>query len=99
MAFVKKDSANHMIITSRSDIYQDFDVQILDIFKVDLSSILLFNVYNEKQIDDENNEYTVKRVLSKIDLLTRFIICDNFNVYYLWWNFKINNSIKVEILI
>ena len=37
-----------MIIISRSNIYQNFDIQILDIFKVDLSSILLFNIYNEK---------------------------------------------------
>ena len=72
-----------MIITLKPDICQDFNVQILNIFKHDLSNILIFNIYNEKQIDIKNNEYIVNRVLSKIDLLARFIICDNFNTHYL----------------
>ena len=48
MIFVKKDSANHMTITLRPDIYQDSDVQVLDISRHDLPNILIFNVYNEK---------------------------------------------------
>ena len=80
--FIKKDNINYIIIISKLDIYQDFDIQILDIFKHDLLNILIFNIYNEKQIDIENDEYIINHVLSKIDLLTRSIICDNFNTHY-----------------
>ena len=46
--FIKKDNANYIIIISKLNIYQDFDIQILDIFKINLLNILLFNIYNEK---------------------------------------------------
>ena len=46
--FIKKDNINYIIIISKSNIYQDFNIQILDIFKYDLSNILIFNNYNEK---------------------------------------------------
>ena len=46
--FVKKNIANHIIIISRPNIYQNSDVQILNIFRHDLLNILLFNVYNKK---------------------------------------------------
>ena len=48
MIFIKKDNIYYYIIILKPDIYQDFDIQILNIFKIDLSNILLFNIYNEK---------------------------------------------------
>ena len=82
MTFIKKDSANHMTITPRPNIYQDSDIQVLDISRHDLPNILIFNVYNEKQIDIKNDEYTVNRVLSKIDLSARSIIYSDFNTHH-----------------
>ena len=48
ITFIKKDSVNHITIILRSNIYQDFDIQILNISRHDLSNILIFNIYNEK---------------------------------------------------
>ena len=47
---------------------------MLNIFRDDLLNILLFNVYNEKEVDSENNEYIIERILLKIELPTRSII-------------------------
>ena len=79
--FIKKDNINYIIIISKLNIYQEFDVQILDISRYDLLNILLFNVYNKKQIDSENDKYIINRVLSKIDLLIKSIIYSDFNIY------------------
>ena len=46
--FIKKNNANYMTIILRSNIYQDSDIQILDISRHDLLNILIFNIYNEK---------------------------------------------------
>ena len=48
MIFINKKYINHIIVTSKPDIYQNFNIQMFNIFKHDLLSILLFNVYNEK---------------------------------------------------
>ena len=56
---------------------------MLDIFRDDLSNIRLFNVYNEKQVDDENNEYIIKRIVLKIELPIRSIIYSDFNTHCL----------------
>ena len=82
IAFINKNSAEHVTIISRPDIYQDFDIQVLDVFRDDLLNIRLFNVYNERQVDGENNEYTIERILLKIELPTRSIICGDFNAHY-----------------
>ena len=46
--FIKKDNINYITIILKSNIYSNFDIQILNIFKHDLSNILIFNIYNEK---------------------------------------------------
>ena len=55
MAFVTKRNTVDMTVTPRPDICQVSDIQVLEIPINDLPSLLLFNVYNEKQIGSEDN--------------------------------------------
>ena len=71
-----------MTVTPRPDICQDSDIQVLDISINDLPSLLMFNVYNEKQIGSEDYEYTVERKLSTVELPARAIICGDFNAHH-----------------
>ena len=48
IVFINKNNTEHVTITLRPDIYQDFNIQILNIFRDDLLNIRLFNIYNEK---------------------------------------------------
>ena len=66
MTFISKQSNFH--ITSRSDISNDTDVQILHITNVNIDNFLICNVYNEKNQKIDNNEYIINRTLTKIKL-------------------------------
>ena len=79
MAFVTKSNTSDMTVTPHPDIYQDTDIQVLDISTNDL---LMFNVYNEKQIGSKDNDYIVERKLSTIELPARAVICGDFNVHH-----------------
>ena len=82
MAFVIMSNAVDMTVTPRPDICQDSDIQVLDISTNDLPSLLIFNIYNDKQIDSEDNEYTTEKKLFTVELPARAVICGDFNVYY-----------------
>ena len=49
--------------TSRSDISTDSDLQALFISILNLKKFLLLNIYNEKSLQEDLSEYTVKRAL------------------------------------
>ena len=57
------------VITSRSDLINDTDIQILNISNTDLENLTIINVYNEKSQKTDSNEYTIKRSLSLINLI------------------------------
>jgi len=64
--------------------------------------ILLFNIYNEKsQNADDEQLYTIERELAKVMLNSeqKVIIIKDFNAHHNWWNAKISNFIKIKALI
>ena len=64
--------------------------------------ILLFNIYNEKsQNANDEQLYTIERELANIQLNSnqKVIIAGDFNAHHSWWNSKIENSIRTEALI
>ena len=65
----------------------------------DLPNLLIFNVYNEKQIGSEDHEYTVERKLSTVELPARAIICGDFNAHHSWWNSRVNNPVRADALV
>ena len=97
MIFVLKKST--LKITFRSDISNDSDIQILHITNIDIDDCIIINLYNEKNQFLTSNEYTIERLLTKIELLTNSIICDDFNAHHAWWNFRIFFSIRANSLI
>ena len=99
MAFVTKRNTVDMTVTPRPDICQDSDIQVLDISTNDLPNLLIFNVYNEKQIGSEDHEHTVERKLSTVELSARAIICGDFNAHHSWWNSRVNNPVRADALV
>ena len=99
MAFVTKRNTADMTVTPRPDICHDSDIQVLDISTNDLPNLLIFNVYNGKQIGSEDHEYTVERKLSTIELPARAIICGDFNAHHSWWNSRVNNPVRADALV
>ena len=65
IAFVTKSNTVDMTVTPRPYICQGSDIQVLDILTSDLLNLLMFNVYNEKQIGSEDHEYIVERRLEQ----------------------------------
>ena len=78
MTFVSK-SANLSCI-SRYDISNDSNIQVLDISS-NIENFMIFNIYNEK-CQDENQEYTIERKLTSIDISEKAIICEDFNAHH-----------------
>ena len=89
MTFVLKKSA--LKITSRSDISNDSDVQVLHITDIDIDDCMIINISNEKNQLSTLNEYTIERSLTKIELSANSIICGDFNAHHAWWNFRISS--------
>ena len=44
---------------------------------------MIFNIYNEKS-QGENQDYTVERKLTSIDIPEKAIICGDFNIHHSW---------------
>ena len=86
-------------ITFKFDISNNSDFQILHITNIDINDCMIINIYNKKNQFSTLNKYTIEQTLTKIKLSTNSIICDNFNVYYAWWNFRISFSIWTNSLI
>ncbi len=66
------------------------------------NEILLFNIYNEKsQNANDEQLYIIERELAKVKLNSeqKVIIAENFNVHHSWWNAKIANFIRTKALV
>ncbi len=102
LIFVAK-SAKKFTCTSRSDIVNSEDMQAILIANDKIQNkILLFNIYNEKsQNADDEQLYTIERELAKVKLNSeqKIIIAEDFNAHHKWWNAKIANSIRTKALV
>jgi len=83
MIFAKKSS--RFQFCQRSDICSNTDILIIDINdsqNTKAEVIQLINIYNEKSLAENSNEWTVKRSLKKIIPYTNAIICGDFNSHH-----------------
>src|SRR5216117_1054974 len=83
MIFAKKSSRFQFY--QRSDICSDTDIIIIDInnsLNSETEVIQLINIYNEKSLAENNNEWTVKRSLQNIIPAKNTIICGDFNSHH-----------------
>jgi len=102
LIFVAKN-AKKFTCTSRSNIVNSEDMQAISIVNNKIQKeILLFNIYNEKsQNADDEQLYMIERELAKVMLNSeqKVIIVEDFNAHHSWWNAKISNSIRTKALI
>ena len=83
MIFAKKSS--RFQFCQRSDICSDTDMIIIDInnfLNSETEVIQLINIYNEKSLIENNNEWIVKRSLQNIISAKNIIICEDFNSHH-----------------
>jgi hypothetical protein len=100
MIFARKQSRYDFCM--RTDIYIDNNILIIDIIdktKAYSETIQIINIYNEKSLKEDCNEYIVQRKLNQIISYKNTILCEDLNVYYLWWNSSITNSKNADHLI
>lgn len=101
MIFARKQSNYDFCF--RSDLCSDSDCQIIDITdktKGFSETIQLINIYNEKSLQENSNEYTVQRVLSQITPHKNTIFCGDLNAHHSWWNSATtHNAVRNECLI
>ena len=93
MIFAKKSSRFQFY--QKSDICSDTDIIIIDIndfLNSKTEVIQLINIYNEKSLAENNNEWTVKRSLQNIISAKNTIICEDFNSHHSWWNSAVSDS-------
>ena len=102
LIFVAKN-AKKFTCTSRSDIVNSKDMQAISIVNNKIQKeILLFNIYNEKsQNADDEQLYIIERELAKVMLNSeqKVIIVKDFYAHHSWWNAKISNFIRTKALI
>ena len=89
--------------TSRSNIVNSEDMQAISIANNKIRrEILLFNIYNEKSQNADNEQlYMIERELAKVMLNSeqKVIIIKDFNAHHSKWNAKISNFIRMKALI
>ncbi len=102
LIFIAKN-AKKFTCTSRSNIVNSEDMQAISIVNNKIQrEILLFNIYNEKLQNTDNEQlYMIKRELAKVMLNSeqKVIIVEDFNAHYSWWNAKNSNFIRTKALI
>ncbi len=57
------------------------------------------NVYNEKSLKEDCNDWILNRILPYIKLQKYLIICGDFNAHHSWWNLDVLNFIRVNELV
>ena len=85
--------------TPRTDRINDSDLQIIEITIDEVRKVQIFNLYNEKSLNDRET-YTIDRLLVKYQpISTDQFICGDFNAHHSWWNSKIQHAIRSESLV
>ncbi len=80
MTFVFKSFKS--LITSRSNLCSNTNIQILNISKTNIEDFTILNVYNEKSQKSNSDEYTIEKKLKTIELIKNSFICDDFNAHH-----------------
>ena len=83
----------------RPDLCQDSDIIIIDILKNGIPELQLINIYNEKSLEENCNEWTIQRALRQLIPSKNALICGDFNAHHIWWNLESSNARNHEGLI
>ncbi len=78
--FAKKDLIYQFYY--RSNLCKDSDIIILDILNSEIPDFQIMNVYNEKLLKENCNDWTLNRILPHIKPQKYLIICGDFNAHH-----------------
>ncbi len=78
--FAKKDSIHQFCY--RSNLCKDSDIIILNILNSEIPDFQIMNVYNEKLLKENCNDWTLNRILPHIKSQKYSIICRDFNTHH-----------------
>ena len=88
MTFISKNA--NLNCTSKYNVSNDSHIQVLKIAS-NIENFMIFNIYNEKS-QDKNQEYTIERKLTSIDIFEKAIICEDFNAHVTLFMMKFEDS-------
>src|SRR6266571_827416 len=96
--YIRKTSSSFLQYRNREDIYKDTDIIALEIYG-QLKRFLLFNIYNEKQLDknsrtQRNSRTIISRVILELKINLPFILIGDYNLHHTWWNALARNPTK-----
>ncbi len=95
--FVKKDLIHQFCY--RSDLCKDNNIIILDILNSEIPDFQIMNIYNEKSLRENCNDWILNRILPHIKPQKHLIIYGDFNAHHSQQNLNVSNSIKANELI
>lgn len=92
LVFARKLSRFQSIL--RSDIFLDPDCLIIDIKDKynQLETLQLINIYNQKSLLENEQKWTIERLIEKYTPGKNTILGGDFNLHHTWWNSEANNS-------
>ena len=70
--------------------YKDTDIIVLEVYG-QLKRFLLFNIYNERQLDENsrtqrNSRSTISRAILELEIDLLFILIGDYNLHHTSWN-------------
>jgi hypothetical protein len=83
MAYISQSNP-FLQVTQCTDIYNDLDLQVLEVSTPLIPSFLILNIYNEHY--PESHTYTIPCALTPLTLPPRCIITGDLNVHHVLWN-------------
>jgi hypothetical protein len=82
MAFLSRTT--RLQCTPRHDLCQDSDLQVLGLHAPGLQEVLIYNLYNERSLQEGQQEWTIERSLVNLQPTARTIACGDFNSHHPW---------------
>ena len=86
--YIKKTSFSFSFLQykNREDIYKDIDIIVLEIYG-QLERFLLFNIYNEKQLDENlgsqrNSKTIISRAILELEINLPFALIKDYNLHH-----------------
>src|SRR6266567_611828 len=96
--YIRKTSSSFLQYRNREDICKDTDIIVLEIYG-QLERFLLFNIYNEKQLDENsgtqrNSRTTISRAILELEIDLPFVLIGDYNLHHTRWNALARNPSK-----
>src|SRR5882757_8421693 len=88
--YIRKTSSSILQYRTREDICKDTDIIVLEIYG-QFKRFLLFNIYNERQLDENSRTQrssttTISRAILELEIDLPFILIGDYNLHYIRWN-------------